>query len=87
MKFKIGQKIKLEQDIKTICCRCTIPKNTIIEIYSFHSLHGGRHNIKLTKRIAINDNGFLHHVWKKKIKGIIVEDVKEGEEKTDPMYP
>ena len=73
MKFEIGQKIKLTEDIKTICCRYVIPKDTIIEIYSFYSLHGGRHDIKMIKRIAINDNGCLHHVWKKKIKGEIVE--------------
>ena len=72
MKYEIGQKIKLTEDLKSISVKdYIIKKGTIIEIYSFNSLHGGRHDIVMTKLIAINENGCLHHVKINNIKGDI----------------
>ena len=35
MKYKIGQKIKLIEPLKTLCCNHLIESGTIIEIYSY----------------------------------------------------
>ena len=73
MKYEIGQKIELTEDLPSVSVKdYIIKKGTIIEITSYNSLHGGRRDIIMTKLIAISEDGCLHHVKISKIKGRLI---------------
>ena len=65
-KFKIGDKFIIKEDLKAKCCKAIIPKNTEIEILSYHSF--SRKNILMTKYVNVNSVVTIHKVKISSIK-------------------